>query len=277
MHGANSFPTIKLLRGGASVAYDGTAERTRDALRTWALDLLPTAQITPLSARRPDTLDAFIAGPCAKARARAAAAAGADGTTGADADADAGGCFVVCHKDSEATPAWLKALSFGVRGSAAFAEARGAGADAVAARLLAGDGTLPAVIALCGGDPARALRAPGLAPGAPLSRPGVETFIEHVLHGRACAGVVAREKPGLDVNEDYGRLRIAALRALLASRADACGGCVEKSDFVAAVMRHAAAEAAQAAGGGGGGEAEAGEGGAEAPPPPPHGHADGEL
>jgi hypothetical protein len=287
MHGANSFPTIKLLRGGASVAYDGTAERSLDALRTWALDLLPSAQITPLSARRPDTLDAFIAGPCAKARARAAAAAaaaGADGGADAAADADAGGCFVVCHKDGEATPAWLKALSFGVRATAAFAEARGAGADAVAARLLAGDGALPAVIALCGGDPARALRAPGLpaAPGAPLSRPAVETFIEHVLHGRACSVVVAREKPVLDLSTDYSRQRIAALRALLASRADACAGCVEKSDFVAAVLRHAAAEAAAAAGGGGesGAAAEGVGGGAEAHQAqahaPPHG-ADGEL
>ena len=129
MHGANSVPTIKVFRGGASVAYDGNADRSRDALRAWALEQLPGSALTPLSARRPETLDAFLAGPCAKARAKAADSAGG------------GACFVVCHKDSEATPNWLKALAFGHRGAgAAFAEARGGGADAVAARLLLGDG-----------------------------------------------------------------------------------------------------------------------------------------
>ena len=43
MHGASSFPTIKLFRGGASVAYDGRGDRSREALRAWALEQLPSA------------------------------------------------------------------------------------------------------------------------------------------------------------------------------------------------------------------------------------------
>jgi hypothetical protein len=265
MHGATSFPTIKLLRGGASVANDASSDRSVEGLASWALEQLPTAQIAPLSARRPETLDAYLAGPCAKALARASAAG------------EGGGCFVVAHKEAAAPP-WLKTLSFGVRARAAFAEARGAGADALAARLLAGDPTLPAVVALCGGDVRRALPMPRVGaasePGAPLSRDAVETFVEHVLHGGACDGVEAREVARLDVREDYSRQRIAALRALLAARGDACAGCAEKSDFVAAVLRHAQAEAdAEAAAAAGGGAAAAG---APAPAPAASG-ADGEL
>jgi thiol-disulfide isomerase/thioredoxin len=215
MHGATSFPTLKLLRGGASVSYDARGERDPDALAAWALEQLPAAQLAPLSARRPETLDAFLAGPCAKAVAKAQAAGG-----GGDA-----ACFVVLHRE-EATPPWLKALSFHHRLSAGFAEARGPGADGLAARLLAGEAvTMPTVVAACGGDATRTLAMPpprGAAPGASLRRADVETFVEHVLRGGACAKAVARERPVLDVGKDYGRMRIAELRGLLATRGDAC-------------------------------------------------------
>ena len=236
MHGATSFPTLKLLRGGASVSYDARGERDPDTLAAWALEQLPAAQLAPLSARRPETLDAFLSGPCAKAVAKAKASGG-----GGDA-----ACFVVLHRE-EATPPWLKALSFHHRLSAGFAEARGPGADGLAARLLAGEAVaMPTVVAACGGDATRTLAMPpprGAAPGASLRRADVETFVEHVLRGGACAKAVARERPVLDVGKDYGRMRIAELRGLLATRGDACAGCVEKSDFVAAVLRLAAAEA----------------------------------
>jgi thiol-disulfide isomerase/thioredoxin len=242
MHGATSFPTLKLLRGGASVSYDGRGDRTLEPLRDWALEQLPAAQLAPLSARRPETLDAFLAGPCAKAVAKAAAA----GNQGE------GACFVVLHRE-DATPAWLKALSFQHRQAGGFAEARGAGAETLAARLLAGAAVaMPTVVAACGGDAARTLSMPppqGVAAGASLRRADVETFVEHVLRGDACAKAVARERPVLDPAKDYGRMRIAELRALLATRADACAGCVEKSDFVAAVLRLAAMEAAGGASG----------------------------
>jgi thiol-disulfide isomerase/thioredoxin len=241
MHGATAFPTLKLLRGGASVSYDSRGDRTVDAMAAWALEQLPAAQLAPLSARRPETLDAFLAGPCAKAVAKAAAAGQGEGA-----------CFVVLHRE-DATPPGLKALSFHHRQAGGCAAARGAGAETLAARLLAGAAVaMPTVVAACGGDAARTLAMPaprGVAPGAPLRRADVETFVEHVLRGGACAAAVTRERPVLDPGKDYGRMRIAELRALLATRADACAGCVEKSDFVAAVLRRAAQEAAGGASG----------------------------
>lgn len=243
---ATSFPTLKLFRGGASVTYEAGGDRGREALRAWALEQLPGSAVTPLSPRRPETLDAFLAeaGPCAKAarkRLAAAAALGEEAEELSDAP-----CFVVLHREA-ATPPWLKALAFGLRARTALAEARGPGVELVAGRLGLGEARAPAVIAVCGGDVARTLAAPGA--GEALSRDRVETFVEHTLHSRACRGVAARVKPPLSTATDYGRLRIAELRALLASRDDRCDGCVEKGDFVAALRGHAAAEEAAGSGG----------------------------
>jgi len=228
MYGATSFPLIKLFRGASSLALDGAAERSPEALRRWVLDNLPTSQLAPLSPRRPETLDAWIAGACA-----AGVAAGAE-----QGGEGAGACVVAFHREP-ATPAWLKALSFAQRGRVPMGEAKGHGVEALAASL--GVSELPVAVALCGGDRARTLAAP-----KGLTRAATEEWVASLRE--ACAGVTARERPRLDVGSDYGALKVAQLRTLLASRGVACALCVEKQDFVAAVRLLAAQEAQEARG-----------------------------
>jgi len=223
MNSANSFPLIKIFRGGNSVAMDGTAGRDRDSLWNWAHDQLPSTQLTPLSPRRPETLDAWLAGPCAQ-----------------PAVVDGGACVLFMHRDA-VTQAWLKSLSFFWRGRIPMGEAKGHGVEAMAARL--GVTRIPAAAALCGGDSRRVLEAP-----APTDRAKMEAWVAGL--GTACASVAPREKPTLAPGTDFGKLKVGELRALLASRGVSCTLCAEKSDFVREVQALAEAEA----GAGGGGE-----------------------
>ena len=226
MHNANSFPLIKIFRGGNSVQYDGTAVRDRDAVWVWAHDQLPTAQLVPLSPRRPETLDAFLSGPCAKP---------------AVTEGKGGACVVFLHRDAM-TQAWTKSLSFFWRGRVPMGEAKGHGVEEMGAKL--GVTRLPAAVALCGGDPRRVLEAP-----KPTEREGMEAWVAGLE--KACPGVGVREKPTLSPSTDFSKLKVGELRALLASRGAACTLCAEKADFVREVKALAEAEAAAAAGGGG--------------------------
>lgn len=209
-YGIAAYPSIKLFRGGGSVSYDG--ERgSAQPIATWAYDALPTAQLGHLSPRRPETLDAFLGGPCG---ARAA-------------------CVLLFHADP-VTPAWVKTLSFAHRSTLAFAEARGPGVQDLAAAL--GAAALPAAVVVCGGDRLRSAPLP-LPPATPaLDHKAVAAFVEAHLrdaHAAAafCAGVGTRQRPPL--GGDYAAMRVGALRALLASRGRSCALCVEKADFVA--------------------------------------------
>jgi protein disulfide-isomerase A6 len=220
MYGANSFPTIKMFRGASSVAMNEQESRTAEAITQWALSHLPTAQLTPLSGRRPETLDAWVQGPCASLK-------------------DGPACVAVFHKASGTEP-WLQVLSFAQRGRVPMAEAKGAGADALAAQL--GVTSLPAVVALCAGDKMRThVAPPGVTRGGALHRQPMEEWL--VGLASACAGVTPRERPALKAGQDYSKLKVGELKALLASRGRSCALCVEKADFVAAVADLAAEEA----------------------------------
>ena len=220
MHSATSFPLVKLLRGGSSVAMDGTAPRTRDAVWQWAHDQLPTAQLKSLSPRRPETLDAFLSGPCAAPHVQVE-----------------GGACVVLFQREQTTEAWLKSLSFAHRARVPMGEAKGQGVENLAARL--GVTRVPAAVALCSGDARRTLEAP-----QPQSTTAMEAWVAGLA--AACAKTVVKEKPKLQVGADYGKMRVAELRALLASRGAGCPMCVEKADFVREVEQLALAEAAAA-------------------------------
>ena len=159
-HGVTSYPTLKLLRGGTSVALD--AERTLEGMKRWVLDNLPTSHIASLSARRPETVDKFL---------------GADGAGRAGA---AGAGVVVLHRDFN-TPDWLKVLAFKLRGRVAVAEAR-AGNEAVAARF--GVAELPAVVAVCGGDAERTEALP--LHGGALMAEYVEGFASEFQDAARC-------------------------------------------------------------------------------------------
>jgi len=226
MNSASSYPLIKIFRGGNSVAMDGTASRERDPIWNWAHDQLPSTQLIPLSPRRPETLDAFLSGPCAKP---AVVGGGPDA-------APAGACVLFLHRDA-VTQAWLKSLSFYWRGKVPMGEAKGHGVETLAAKL--GVTRLPAAVALCGGDTRRVLEAP-----APTAREAMETWVSGLA--TACVAVTAREKPTLSPGADFSKMKVGELRALLASRGVSCTLCAEKSDFVREVTALAAAEAAQA-------------------------------
>ena len=224
MYGANSYPTVKMFRGASSVLLGENEARTAEGITQWALSHLPTAQLTPLSPRRPETLDAWVKGPCAAKHAKGGSPA----------------CVAVFHR-SVGTEPWLQAVSFAHRAKVPMAEAKGQGADALAAQL--GASSLPAVLALCGGDPMRTLPAPAaVTQGGALQRHAFEAWMGRLE--AACVGVKPRERPKLQVGADFAAMKVGQLAALLASRGRSCALCVEKADYVAEVAKLAAAEAA---------------------------------
>ena len=224
MYGANSYPTVKMFRGASSVAMGETEARTAEGITQWALSHLPTAQLTPLSPRRPETLDAWVRGPCGGKHAKGGVPA----------------CVAIFHRSSGTEP-WLQAVSFAHRAKVPMAEAKGQGADSLAAQL--GASSLPAVVALCGGDSTRTLPAPpAVTAGGALQRHAFEAWVGGLE--AACVGVKPRERPKLLVGTDFGALKVGQLSALLASRGRSCALCVEKADYVAEVAKLAAEEAA---------------------------------
>ena len=238
-YGVASYPTLRLLRGGSGVAFNG--ERTAEAMAAWALDTLPTSHVSHLSHRRPETLASFLNGPCAAKPA----------------------CVIVLHSAAEA-PAWLKASTFAARSWLPVAEARGAAGAPIAARL--GVTSLPAAAVVCGGDPERVaivpLRAsPASAASDAPDRAAFTSLLDKTLGGGAagaaekfCASVKPRVRPKL--GGDYAKMKVGELRALLASRGESCALCAEKGDFVAELQRMEREEAEAAAAAAGGGRAE---------------------
>lgn len=87
----SGFPTIKLFRSGSSISFDGS--RDAEAIKRFALDSLPTSQLSSLSARRPESVETFLQKECVKGW---------------------GACILVMHREIN-TPDWLKVLSYSVR------------------------------------------------------------------------------------------------------------------------------------------------------------------
>ena len=225
MHSATSFPTVKLFRGGASLAYDGG--RDLEGYKRFALDNLPTSQLSSLSARRPESVDAMLQRPESVK----------PGTWNA--------AVVVIHREVN-TPDWLKVLSYSLRGKLAFGEAR-AGNEGVAPRF--GVSSLPAVVGVCGGDAERTLALP--IHGGRIFPEAVEHFAQSFKDPATCAGVGKRPKVELQPGADYSKMRVGELQAILASLGERCALCVEKSDFVKRVQELAQQRNTGAAGAGG--------------------------
>ena len=203
--GVDSYPAIKVRRGGTSVSYDGARELA--AIKSWALEQIP---IRVANLRKPESLDKFLAGGCGADRA-----------------------CVLFFSDQTDTPAWLRVAAYRFRDSLAFAEAR-ARNDALASRLDVG--SYPALVAACGGDVDHTVTYAGelshsMTPGE------VEEWLEKFQGGKLCASTRKTPKTGtkLDASLDYGKMRVSKLRAILSANQIPCVLCAEKSDFVRAI------------------------------------------
>ena len=203
--GVDSYPAIKVKRGGTSVSYDGAREL--GAIASWALEQIPI-RVTNL--RKPESLDKFLAGGCGADRA-----------------------CVMFFSDQTETPAWLKVAAYRFRDKLAFAEAR-ARNDALASRLDVG--SYPALVAACGGDVDHTVTYAGELSHS-MTPDKVEEWLEKFQGGELCASTRKTPKTGtrLDASLDYGKMRVSKLRAILSANHIPCVLCAEKSDFVRAI------------------------------------------
>jgi protein disulfide-isomerase-like protein len=217
MEGVESYPTIKMKKGGVSTPYDG--ERDLSAMKTWALEKLP---VNVVNLRRPESLTSFLEKDCADAKKAAA-----DGV-----------CLVFFSADTE-TPAWLKVLAHAKKGKVPVAEAR---ARNEALGLPLDVSVFPTLIAACGGDVDRTITYDGeitqdMTPSA------VTEWASSFEGGKKCKDAPKNPKTGmtLDASIDYSKMRVSKLRAILTAHGIPCSLCAEKGDFVKAIAEAAAA------------------------------------
>jgi len=231
VEGVNSYPSIKLKRGSATVAYEG--ERDAASLKAWALEQLP---VRVMNVRKPAGLDSFF---------------GRDATEGS-ADAKTRAVETtrfVFFSESAETPAWLKVAANELKGRFEFAEVRSRN-EAVAFKLM-DSVKFPSLIAVCDGDAERTAEYQGelrheMKPNEIVD--WVESFATTPKDGTLpwkCASIKPTPKTGttLDASLQYESMRVGKLKAILAAHDIPCVLCAEKTDFTKAIRDAIAARA----------------------------------
>lgn len=206
-HGAQSFPTLKMYRGGSSVQFDG-GERELGQLKAWALENMPLSQMTYL--RREEAAEDYLGTKCKKAEWNA--------------------CAIYFTEDVETLPV-IKAVSFYARDRVPFAEVRGAN-EALGLRY--DIRKYPTLRVYCGGDGEHYATYDG-----PYEADALQKWLGAFKDPARCKGVprTPREVPVLDPSIDFSKQRVSQLKKLLIANGVACKSCVEKQDYVKEVHK----------------------------------------
>jgi thiol-disulfide isomerase/thioredoxin len=219
--GVQSYPTVVMVVDGEVTPFAGDVGANSNALRDFALSMLPSAQLTNL--RRVESAGDFLRERCASPSDKCA----------------------ILFTDKFETSSTLKSLSFRFRKDVPFAEVRGSNlalSDHFSIR------SYPSLLIFCGSDEGAVIRYEGEFKAEPIG-----TFIEGLLKKSSthCDEVQReavvqrqrrRESVSISPDTDFSKMKVREIKEMLSALgAPSCGPpeCVEKQDFIAKLKQAA--------------------------------------